>query len=104
VLDRLERKSLVRRERSAEDKRRLVLTLTEAGREALSHAPSLLHLDFVTAFQQLDDWEQTLILSCLQRVAGMMDVSRTEIRTAPDADGMTQVLRLLAEDTEEAGG
>lgn len=103
VLDHLEKKGLIRRERSAEDKRRLVLTLTEVGREALSHAPSLLHVDFVTAFRKLDNWEQTLILSCLQRVAGMMDTSRDGTRVAPDTSGVDPASCLFREDAEEAG-
>lgn len=103
VLDRLEAKALIRRERSSEDKRRLVLTLTDAGREVVSHAPSLLRADFVASFQQLENWEQTLILSCLQRLAGMMDVSSAGTRPAPSAEDLDQSLRLWTDDTEVAG-
>lgn len=103
VLDRLEAKGLIRRERSVEDKRRLVLTLTERGRETLSHAPSLLRADFVAGFQRLENWEQTLILSCLQRLAGMMDAAPAGTPPVPHADVTEQSLRLWTEDTEVAG-
>ncbi|MBP1149991.1 MULTISPECIES: MarR family winged helix-turn-helix transcriptional regulator [Methylocaldum] len=103
VLDHLELKALIRRERSAEDKRRLTITLTDSGREALRHAPSLLHVDFVAAFRQLNDWEQTLILSSLQRVAGMMDMSRVKPKPVHDAECIEAGLRFLTDDAEDAG-
>lgn len=73
ILDRLEKRGLLRRERGTSDKRKVFVSLSEAGREALAKAPTLLQEHFIQAFQGLQDWEQTLILSSLQRVAKMMD-------------------------------
>ncbi len=73
ILDRLEGKALVERERSQVDKRRVYVHLTEAGRTALANAPRPLQETFISQFQQLHDWEQAAILSSLQRVAHMMD-------------------------------
>lgn len=103
VLDHLELKTLIRRERNAEDKRRLTITLTEAGRNALEHAPSLLHVNFLEAFRQLKDWEQTQILSSLQRVAGMMDTPRGKAKPAEDPECVEAGLRLFADHGEDAG-
>jgi len=103
VLDRLELKGRIRRERSPEDKRRLTITITESGRDALRHAPSLLHVSFLAAFRRLDSWEQTLILSSLQRVAGMLDISRVKPKPIPDAECIEAGLRFLTEDAEDAG-
>jgi len=103
VLDRLELKGQIRRERSPEDKRRLTITLTEAGRDALQHAPSLLHVSFLGAFRRLEPWEQTLILSSLQRVAGMMDTARVKPKPISDAECIETGLRFLTEDVEDAG-
>jgi DNA-binding MarR family transcriptional regulator len=72
ILDRLENKGLVARARSTIDRRKAVIRLTEGGAVALSQAPTLLQTRFVQAFLSLKDWEQTLILSSLQRVAEMM--------------------------------
>ncbi|QXP82844.1 MarR family transcriptional regulator [Methylococcus sp. ANG] len=73
VLDRLTAKALISRERSETDRRRLVIKLTDTGRQAIRQTPSLFHANFLTAFNQLCEWEQTSMLSTLQRLAKMMD-------------------------------
>lgn len=78
VLDRLERRGLISRTRSFSDRRRVQVRLSEAGLSVLAEAPSLLQDQFVARFQKLADWEQSLILSSLQRVASMMDAQGLE--------------------------
>jgi DNA-binding MarR family transcriptional regulator len=78
VLDRLEKRGLVERSRSDSDRRRVLVRLTEAGFSVLGEAPSLLQDEFVARFQMLAAWEQTLILSSLQRVASMMGAEDLE--------------------------
>lgn len=73
ILDRLERRRLVYRERSTVDKRKVHAHLTEAGRAALDDAPTPLQQSFTQRFQQLEEWEQHMITAALQRVADMMD-------------------------------
>jgi len=75
ILDRLERHGWIARARSPRDRRRLILTVTPDGQTLLDTAPPLLHDRFVEAFTALKDWEQTLLLSSLQRVADMMQAS-----------------------------
>ena len=84
IIDRLERKGLLMRERSQHDKRKVILSLTAAGRATLEKAPALLQESFIRSFNQLEDWEQTLILSSLQRVSGMMNA--TDLDAAPLLD------------------
>lgn len=72
ILDRLEKRGLVQRTRSTVDKRRVLVRATDNAR-ALGDALPLLQESFVTEFRKLQEWEQTLILSSLQRVASMMD-------------------------------
>lgn len=81
ILDRLERQGWIQRSRSSRDRRRLILTSTHAGRVLLEAAPPLLHERFVSAFSALKDWEQTLLLSSLQRVSDMLHAS--ELDAAP---------------------
>ena len=72
VLDRLITKGLVTRSRSGGDKRQTELKLTELGREVHQKVPSVLQETFVKKFSRLEDWEQNLTLSSVQRIAAMM--------------------------------
>lgn len=73
ILNRLEQRHLVQRVRSERDRRVVHVVLTAEGERTLANAPTLLHESFISRFEHLDDWEQTLILSSLQRVARMME-------------------------------
>jgi len=73
ILNRLEQRQLVQRVRNERDKRVVNVVLTAEGEQMLGNAPTLLHESFISRFEHLDDWEQTLILSSLQRVAQMME-------------------------------
>lgn len=73
ILDRLEQRELVTREKSAGDKRKTNLRLTDKARLILIDAPSLLQETFIKEFLALENWEQSQILSSLQRIAYMMD-------------------------------
>jgi DNA-binding MarR family transcriptional regulator len=84
IIDRLERKGLLRRERSTDDKRKVMVSLTEQGGKALEKAPTLMQESFINAFNCLEDGEQALILSSLQRVASMMNAS--DLDAAPLLD------------------
>ena len=73
ILQRLEKKDLLTRRRSDTDRRRVLVQLTVAGRDLLEKAPPLMQEAFVERFSNLPDWEQTLILSALQRLVSIMD-------------------------------
>ncbi|MDC0612348.1 MarR family transcriptional regulator [Vibrio sp.] len=79
ILDRLERNGYVTRVRSVNDKRKVHAHLTESGEELLNRAPQPLQEEFVTQFQQLEDWEQSLILSSVQRLSGMMNADNYDV-------------------------
>ena len=78
IVSRLESRGLVERVRSSSDRRRVVVTLTGAGKGILKGVPSLLQDKFVREFDKLREWEQNLILSSLQRVGDMMSASDLE--------------------------
>jgi DNA-binding MarR family transcriptional regulator len=81
IIDRLERRGYVARQRSEQDKRVVHALLTDAGRAAVESAPTPLQEAFSVRFEALKDWEQSQILSALQRVAAMMDAD--ELDAAP---------------------
>lgn len=78
IIDRLESRQLISRIRSASDKRKVYLELSDAGRDTLSKAPPLLQEQFIRQFSALAQWEQSMILASLQRVAEMMDAQHID--------------------------
>jgi DNA-binding MarR family transcriptional regulator len=78
ILDRLQRRGLIERRRGEADKRKVHVWLTETGRQALEQSPPLLHENFLEAFSRLPEWQQTQILSSLQRIVAMMEAERIE--------------------------
>lgn len=85
ILDRLESRDLIKRTRDAEDRRRVLIQPTRQAKAILRRAPALLQERFTRQLAELADWEQTLLLSSLQRLASMMDDS-TEAPTARPPD------------------
>lgn len=81
ILDRLEAKQLVTRERSTQDRRRVQVQLTETGRHALQSAPKPLQERFSARFVALPEWQQYQIVTALKHVATMMDAE--ELDAAP---------------------
>tara|TARA_R110001592_G_scaffold160530_1_gene392715 strand:- start:563 stop:1126 length:564 start_codon:yes stop_codon:yes gene_type:complete len=73
ILDRLEAAGYVLRERSALDKRKVQVNITDVGREVLEMAPEPLQDAFIRQFSALKDWERGMIQASLQRVVEMMD-------------------------------
>ena len=91
ILDRLEKRGFINRERDTEDKRKVHAVITTAGEQVLEQAPQLLQDNFIEQFQALDQWEQTQILSSLQRVSRMMntpDISPEDLILAIDPEGI----------------
>lgn len=84
ILDRLEKRDFIYRERSKEDKRKVHAYLTDAGTGVLKDAPMPLQDQFARQFNDLQQWEQTMIIAALQRIAQMMDAQH--IDAAPVLD------------------
>jgi DNA-binding MarR family transcriptional regulator len=81
IIDRLETKNLVSRVRCTQDKRKVSLHLTDNGKAILLNAPQLLQEDFIENFANLAKWEQSQLLSSVERLADMMNAS--ELDAAP---------------------
>jgi len=73
ILNRLEQRGLVQRVRDEADRCRVRVRATPAGLVSLTSSPPLLQERFAQRFAQLDEWEQTMLLTSLQRIAAMMD-------------------------------
>ncbi len=73
LVDKLVLRGLVERLASKVDRRQVNVMLTAQGESALEKAPDALQQRFVRAFAELADWEQTQLVSSLERVASMLD-------------------------------
>lgn len=73
IVKRLESRDLLVRERSSDDKRRIIITLTEKGRAIVAHSLPLLQEQFQQRFMELKDWEQNQLLYAVQRLAALMN-------------------------------
>ena len=73
IIDRLEVKELVVRRRSQLDKRKVELYISSVGEARLKDAPKPLQEHFIKRFQALESWEQSQLLSSVERIASMMD-------------------------------
>lgn len=99
ILNRLERAGLVRRERSAADRRNVLCTITPQGASVLSEAPSLLQDRFRRELSRLEDWERSQMLATLQRIAWLMDAGEIEAAPVLTTDALAP-----AEDAGAPGG
>lgn len=92
ILDRLEKKGHIGRERSVVDKRKVHVHLTEHGIEILNDAPQPLQAEFSNLFNDLQEWEQTMIIAALQRVAYMMDAEHIDASPVLDIGALDRSL------------
>jgi len=98
LVNQLEEAGLVTRRRDTEDRRRVWVEITDAGRSRLMHSPDLLQSRFETAFENLESWEQAMVITTLERVASMLDAE--EIEAAPVLD-VGDLDRIVAEDSSK---
>jgi DNA-binding MarR family transcriptional regulator len=78
LIDRLEERGLVARQRSDTDRRQVHVILTDAGRTLQDQAPTALQTRFLDNFSRLRDWEKLAILSSLQRIADLMEAEHLD--------------------------
>ncbi|MCD8521787.1 MAG: MarR family transcriptional regulator [Saccharospirillaceae bacterium] len=93
IIDRLEKRGFVKRERGSADKRKVYVCLTPEADAVLLNAPKPLQESFVQQYQDLHDWEQTMILSSLERVAYMMDAQHIDASPVLDVGALDRADR-----------
>ena len=81
IVDRLERRELVTRSRDSEDRRRVVIELNDAGREAVATSPPPLHERFILRLAERSENERQEIDRMLRLIVQMMEAE--EVEAAP---------------------
>lgn len=78
IIDRLESKGFVERQRSKTDRRKVFVCPTLRGIEILGTSPSLLQDNFAKSLQSLDDDEQKQIAESLERIVKLMKLENVD--------------------------
>jgi DNA-binding MarR family transcriptional regulator len=79
ILERLENRGLITRRRSKSDKRKVFIKVTKACDSLLDKAPPPMQENFIENFENLQDWEQSMILGSLQRIVGLLDAKAIDV-------------------------
>lgn len=82
VLDRLEARGLVRRERSATDRRKVVIVAEPAVLELMSNRPNPLQAQFAERFESLSPGQQSRITAALKLLTSLMNEPPAEKQPA----------------------
>ncbi len=105
VLDRLEKRGYIVRKRSDRDRRRTLVETTHAGNHLLADAPPLMQESFTDQFDELQTWEQHMILSSLHRLVAMMDAKNivaAPLLTTGAIDPPPEELKVLLTGTDSS--
>ena len=78
LIDRMEKRGLVKRIKSNSDGRSVLITVTEEGMRRHDESPDLLQDNFLAELRKLELWEQRLLLSSVERIASMMDAEKID--------------------------
>lgn len=101
ICDRLEARGLLTRTRRTEDKRQVLVTLTEAGRALTENVPLPLHEQFTKRLAALSLQEQGKIARVLDEVVQMMeagDLEGTPLYGAPALGGIPALPEFIQPD------
>jgi DNA-binding MarR family transcriptional regulator len=78
ITERLAKRGFIVRRRSENDRRKVLLSITQEAERMLDSGPPIMQVDFVEAFNRLKDWEQSMILSSLQHLVNLMDAEAVD--------------------------
>lgn len=79
ILDRMEQKGWVRRERSEGDRRVVLVSLTAEGEQFLAEAPELLQDRLAQGLRRLPEQEQLEIAQALEKIVKLLEMDEQEV-------------------------
>ena len=92
ILDRLEAKGLVRRDRDLKDRRLVQVSLTEQGKVLARNAPSPLQDTLAEAMGKLPETELVMIAESLERIVALMQMQHVDAAPILDTGPIVPVL------------
>lgn len=84
LVDKLEARGYVTRQRGQQDRRLILIVATSAGRALLKTAPDPQRDAFVSRFEAMADWEQSMLIAALERLGGLLDAENVEALPVPE--------------------
>lgn len=91
LLDKLQARGLVLRNRGDADRRTVMVQITPEGRLTLSGAPDLLQAEFGTGFARLPEWEQAYINAALVRLVSLLGAADIDASPVLDVGAVTDL-------------
>ncbi len=88
VVDRLEKKGLLVRNRAVIDRRAVNIIITDAGKNYLKNSPKLLQDRLVSRLSTIDDSQKTVILESLEKVSMILDAEDIDASPVLDSGGL----------------
>ena len=95
IVDRLERRGLLERQRSGADRRKVFLVITDDGSNLLAKAPKPLQENFLHRFESLREWEQHQLVFVLKQIAEMMGAKHIDAAPLLDTGDVTRGHQML---------
>lgn len=92
LVNKLESAGLVSRRRDTQDRRRVWIDITEAGLATLQKSPDLLQDRFANGFGALEEWEQSMIITALERIANLLDAEAIEAAPVLDVGDLDRLI------------
>jgi DNA-binding MarR family transcriptional regulator len=106
ILDRLEAKGLIRRDRDLKDRRLMWISLTEQGKVLANNAPSPLQDTLAEALVKLPETELVMIVESLERIVRFMQMHHVDTAPTQEAglNDPDMEKTMHEEDTNSLGG
>jgi DNA-binding MarR family transcriptional regulator len=79
LVDKLVSRDMVVREKSLIDRRQTNIVITELGQKTIKETPDPLQQRYLRRFKDLEDWEQSMLVAALERVAAMLDAEELDV-------------------------
>lgn len=90
LVDKLVERGMVSRRRCDTDRRRVWISLEPAGREALTVAPDPLQEVFERRFEELEDWQKSMLVASLELTTRLLDAENVDAAAVMDRSNLIE--------------